>query len=74
MVNNIAANVLGATPELEGGAESDGTELIIYFKLPDYHCHSAFSNLFICFCCFFFFTESGFIEYKINPKISFASF
>lgn len=54
MVNNIAANVLGATPELEGGAESDGTELIIYFKLPDYHCHSAFSNLFIC--CFFCFT------------------
>lgn len=29
MVNNIAANVLGATPELEGGAESEGTELIV---------------------------------------------
>lgn len=25
MVNNIAANVLGATPELEGGTESEGT-------------------------------------------------
>lgn len=27
MVNNIAANVLGATSEQEGGAESEGTEL-----------------------------------------------
>lgn len=27
MVNNIAANVLGATPELEGGADSEGTDL-----------------------------------------------
>lgn len=26
MVNNIAANVLGATPELEGGTESEGTD------------------------------------------------
>lgn len=29
MVNNIAANVLGATPELEGGTESEGTALSI---------------------------------------------
>lgn len=28
MVNNIAANVLGATPELEGGTESEGTDPI----------------------------------------------
>lgn len=27
MVNNIAANVLGATPELEGGTETEGTDL-----------------------------------------------
>lgn len=53
MVNNIAANVLGATPELEGGTESEGTD-------PSYNlnflfvtlCHSPCPKLCI-FCVLF---------------------
>lgn len=52
MVNNIAANVLGAKPELEGGAESEGTNLSSSLTRLS-PCHSAFSHL-----CLF---ESGFI-------------
>lgn len=38
MVNNIAANVLGATPELEGGTESEGTD-------PSYNSNFPFVTL-----------------------------
>lgn len=41
MVNNIAANVLGATPELEGGTESKGTDPFYNFNFSfDTLCHS----------------------------------
>jgi len=33
MVNNIAANVLGGKPELEDGAEMEGTVLISALRL-----------------------------------------
>lgn len=50
MVNNIAANVLGATPELESGKESEGTDpsynLNLRFVTP---CHSPCTKLYI-FC------------------------
>lgn len=41
MVNNIAANVLGATPELEGGKESEGTDPSYNLKFPSVTlCHT----------------------------------
>lgn len=52
MVNNIAANVLGATPELEGGTESEGTDPSYKLNIPFVTlCHSACPKLCI-FCCF----------------------
>ncbi len=35
MVNNIAANVLGGKPELEDGAEMEGTDLISALSLEN---------------------------------------
>lgn len=49
MVNNIAANVLGATPELEGGTESEGTDPSYKLNFPFVTLHvqnSVFSVVF----------------------------
>lgn len=69
MVNNIAANVLGATPELDGGAESEGTDLSSSLTFRS-DCHPVILHFHI----FFYLSLVLSNAYEIKLKISLASF